>query len=47
MIGRNVGSVDPYWWTVGVPVATLLLTILSLNVVAHGLEGLLDPYSER
>lgn len=43
IIGSNVEVVDPFWWMVGVPVAALLVTILSLNLTADALQDVLDP----
>jgi peptide/nickel transport system permease protein len=43
MIGWNVEFVDPFWWGVAVPVAALLLTILSLNLTADALQDVLNP----
>lgn len=44
MIGRNIESVQPYWWRVVVPVVALMVTILALNVLADGLQDVLDPH---
>lgn len=47
MIGRNIENFVPYWWHIAVPVAALFLTILATNVLANGLQDLLDPRSNE
>lgn len=46
LIGEYIGEFGAYWWYVVNPIGALFLTILSLNVLASGLEAILDPRSE-
>ena len=45
--GTMLAEARPYvlnaWWTVVVPGAAILVTVLSLNLVADGLRDVLDP----
>lgn len=47
LIARNIDAFQPYWWRAVVPVVVLFLTILSTNVLANGLQDLLDPRSSE
>ncbi|GAA0649355.1 ABC transporter permease [Salarchaeum japonicum] len=45
MIGSNISSVQRYWWTVAIPVAALLATILAVSLLSDAIQDLLGPRS--